>query len=75
MPHSAFELAVLELKAISSEKIQKEKSDWDRALKEAATWLGRASSLCQNSIDMSTRLEIRIAMLQDEVKLKQAQIS
>jgi hypothetical protein len=73
IPTAAFEIAVLELQeANAKEKCTKE--EWKGVLKSAAAWLTKAAALSSNTQDMSTRLEIRIAMLQDEIKTKQSLI-
>jgi len=72
-PLSAFELAVLELQERSATE-SSDKRSWINSLQTASTWLTKASSLCHKSLDMSTRLEFRIAILQEEIKLKRTQL-
>ncbi|KAI0261377.1 hypothetical protein BC834DRAFT_896500 [Gloeopeniophorella convolvens] len=43
---------------------------WARALKDASTLLDSAVSLSGSDVDLSSRLESRIAMLRDEIGLK-----
>ena len=43
---------------------------WSAALKRAEKSLSQASSLSGSEIDLSSRLESRIAMLKDEMALK-----
>lgn len=72
-----FELAVLELKEAEAAELQgleqpsllQEK--WKKALKLAGSYLDRAMSLATNSTDLSSRLDMRVSMLRDEIATKQ----
>jgi len=76
IPTAAFEIAVLELHEANaknaSESLSKEA--WRSILKSASAWLAKAIALSSNSHNMSTRLEIRIATLQDEISQKTASL-
>lgn len=74
VPQSAFELAVLELQEADAQQLS-DKNDWAKPLLSATALLAIATRHLQSTMDMSTRLEMRIAMLSDEIKLKQAQIA
>ena len=43
---------------------------WNKVLKDAAALLDSAMSLSGSEVDLSSRLESRIAMLRDEIALK-----
>ncbi|KAN0127991.1 hypothetical protein V8E53_014168 [Lactarius tabidus] len=43
---------------------------WDKVLKDATALLDSAMSLSGSEVDLSSRLESRIAMLRDEIALK-----
>ncbi|KAJ3717060.1 hypothetical protein C8R42DRAFT_187904 [Lentinula raphanica] len=77
-----FELAVLDLKEVEvEEKKEKEKAAslemsadfkkrWQSALKSARAKLDAAMALAPNSVDLSSRLDSRVAMLRDEISTK-----
>ncbi|KAL6298596.1 hypothetical protein BKA93DRAFT_830556 [Sparassis latifolia] len=75
-----FELAVLELKETEArterdtvtEMMTEEESrkEWARALKVASEHLEAALALATQQVDLSSRLDSRIAMLKDEIGLK-----
>ncbi|KAJ3986595.1 hypothetical protein F5890DRAFT_1502964 [Lentinula detonsa] len=79
-----FELAVLDLKEVEvEEKEEKAKGDsvpselsvdlkkrWQTALKSARAKLDVAMALAPNSVDLSSRLDSRVAMLRDEIGMK-----
>lgn len=47
---------------------------WNRVLKDAAALLDSAMSLSGSDVDLSSRLESRVAMLRDEIGLKREMI-
>ncbi|KIK69622.1 hypothetical protein GYMLUDRAFT_34005 [Collybiopsis luxurians FD-317 M1] len=77
-----FELAVLDLKEVEVEEQQIKtqsasadlsddlKKKWHSALKSARAKLDSAMSLATNSVDLSSRLDSRTAMLRDEIGTK-----
>ncbi|KAJ3763330.1 outer membrane protein Iml2/Tetratricopeptide repeat protein 39 [Lentinula raphanica] len=76
-----FELAVLDLKEVEVEEKEKEnaaslemsadfKKRWQSALKSARAKLDAAMALAPNSVDLSSRLDSRVAMLRDEISTK-----
>lgn len=71
-----FELAVLDLKEVEvEEKMMKGssadmKNKWLSALKSARVKLDAAMVLAPNSVDLSSRLDSRVAMLRDEIGMK-----
>ena len=70
-----FELAVLDLKAQDLRSRAEPGGDvdtdgWARALKGAVEKLDKALSLATQQVDLSSRLDSRIAMLKDEIALK-----
>ncbi|KAI0290645.1 hypothetical protein B0F90DRAFT_1652723 [Multifurca ochricompacta] len=76
-----FELAVLELREAQrsdyedeaeaeAEKDTNSPSRWVKVLKEAGSLLDSAVNLSGSEVDLSSRLESRIAMLRDEIGLK-----
>lgn len=74
---ATFELAVLELKQadvqIGSDLLaldETKKAAWRKVLKSASDRLAEALSLAPQSVDLSSRLDMRVAMLKDEVALK-----
>lgn len=77
---ACFELAVLELKELDA----LEKKDqlggeagkrWDTALKSASSKLEQAMSLSGSQVDLSSRLDSRVAMLRDEIGLKKEMLA
>lgn len=70
---ACFELAVLELREAEAhdDTGAKSKDHWAAAIKKAERRVAQASSLLGSEIDLSSRLEGRIAMLKDEMALKQ----
>lgn len=76
---ATFELAVLDLKELEAAdqeggrdpKVSEEaKQAWKTALNNAGDKLDKALSLSGKEIDLSSRLDTRIAMLRDEIALK-----
>ena len=70
---ACFELAILELRdaeAHNDSTGAKSKEHWAAALKRAEKRVSQASALLGSEIDLSSRLESRIAMLKDEMALK-----
>ncbi|KAI0672830.1 outer membrane protein Iml2/Tetratricopeptide repeat protein 39 [Trametes maxima] len=68
-----FEHAVLDLKemeARSTSGIGVDADDWARVLKGALEKLDKALGLATQQVDLSSRLDSRIAMLKDEIALK-----
>ncbi|KAI0807804.1 hypothetical protein C8Q74DRAFT_1443558 [Fomes fomentarius] len=76
-----FELAVLDLKEFDAKEkaegrettghnINADTEGWARVLKGALEKLDKALSLATQQVDLSSRLDSRIAMLKDEVALK-----
>ncbi|KAI0253518.1 outer membrane protein Iml2/Tetratricopeptide repeat protein 39 [Lactifluus subvellereus] len=73
-----FELAVLELREaqrLEHEDAVAQRSNttrvrWVKVLKEAGTLLDAAMNLSGSEVDLSSRLESRVAMLRDEIALK-----
>ncbi|KAJ4482228.1 hypothetical protein J3R30DRAFT_3457864 [Lentinula aciculospora] len=76
-----FELAVLDLKEVELEEKTKGRSSnsalsadlkkrWELALKSARVKLDAAMALAPNSVDLSSRLDSRVAMLRDEIGMK-----
>lgn len=63
---AAFERVVLNLKEAEKDA----SSDWKKVLKEANEGLDHAISLAPNSVDLSSRLDTRVAMLRDELATK-----
>lgn len=70
---ACFELAVLELREAEAHDTAgaNSREHWALAIKKAEKWVAQASSLLGSEIDLSSRLESRIAMLKDEMVLKQ----
>jgi hypothetical protein len=62
-----FELAVLILR---THEAMGNGASWDPILKEAEATIDRAASLSGSTIDLSSRLDSRIAMLRDEIGTK-----
>lgn len=86
---ASFELGVLELKEAefqdkkSATSVQTEEHAiptsasllmWQDALRVASERLDRASEMSGANVDLSSRLDSRIAMLRDEIALKQAKL-
>ncbi|KAF9269546.1 hypothetical protein L218DRAFT_953162 [Marasmius fiardii PR-910] len=76
-----FELAVLDLKEVDAiERISSNlepsalRSQWLKTLKIANEKLEKALALAPNSVDMSSRLDSRIAMLRDEIETKRGML-
>ena len=78
-----FELAVLDLKEAEHEEAeglaggtleQERKKRWSEVLKGATSKLDIALSLSTNSVDLSSRLDSRIAMLRDEIATKKEMV-
>lgn len=74
---SMFELAVMELKEMDALQKKGELGDaavaakrWETALKAANGKLDQALALSGSAVDLSSRLDSRIAMLRDEIGLK-----
>ncbi|KAM5532321.1 Outer membrane protein Iml2/Tetratricopeptide repeat protein 39 [Ganoderma adspersum] len=71
-----FELAVLDLKEMEASGSVKEGGPtahtdaWERTFKAALEKLDKALSLATQQVDLSSRLDSRIAMLKDEIVLK-----
>ena len=74
-----FELAVLDLKEFDAGQEAKgretsgldaDTEGWMRVLKSALEKLDKALSLATQQVDLSSRLDSRIAMLKDEIALK-----
>lgn len=71
-----FELAVLDLKEMEASGSAKEGGPtahtdaWERTFKAALEKLDKALSLATQQVDLSSRLDSRIAMLKDEIILK-----
>lgn len=73
-----FEHAVLELKEMEARASTNQaaglgatgEKEWTRALKDALEKLDKALSLATQQVDLSSRLDSRIAMLKDEIALK-----
>ncbi|KZV71865.1 hypothetical protein PENSPDRAFT_650290 [Peniophora sp. CONT] len=71
---ACFELACVELheaEAHEDATSAKSREHWGAAIKRAEKRIAQASSLLGSEIDLSSRLESRIAMLKDEMALKQ----
>ncbi|KAH8106957.1 outer membrane protein Iml2/Tetratricopeptide repeat protein 39 [Cristinia sonorae] len=78
---ATFELAVLELKEteakIGSDLLvldEEKKIAWRNVIKSANEKLNEALSLAPQSVDLSSRLDMRVAMLRDEIGLKKEAI-
>ncbi|KAF4608318.1 hypothetical protein EYR40_000662 [Pleurotus pulmonarius] len=76
-----FELAVLDLKELEArEKVDIEedpttlRSAWGTALDNAIVKLDQAYALAPTNVDLSSRLDTRIAMLRDEIGLKREKL-
>jgi len=85
-----FELAVLDLKEVEVEEKKERKDQkgttsssmlstdlkqkWATALKSARAKLDAAMALAPNSVDLSSRLDSRVAMLRDEIGMKATMI-
>ncbi|THH31109.1 hypothetical protein EUX98_g3069 [Antrodiella citrinella] len=74
---ATFELAVLELKEteaqVGSELLvldESKRSAWKKVLKGVDTKLNEVLSLAPQTVDLSSRLDMRVAMLRDEIGLK-----
>ena len=70
-----FELAVLDLKEMEAKSkeaggIDVDMNAWAGALKGAFEKLDKALGLATQQVDLSSRLDSRIAMLKDEIGLK-----
>ena len=72
-----FELAVLDLKEMEVSQAEKGKEGpladtdaWAHVMKDALEKLDKALSLATQQVDLSSRLDSRIAMLKDEIALK-----
>lgn len=76
-----FELAVLDLKEFDAKEkaegrettghsINADTEGWARVLKGALEKLDKALALATQQVDLSSRLDSRIAMLKDEITLK-----
>jgi hypothetical protein len=77
---ACFELAVLELKEMDALEKKGQLGEemgkrWDTALKSAATKLEQAMSLSGAQVDLSSRLDSRVAMLRDEIGLKKEMLA
>ncbi|OCH93858.1 hypothetical protein OBBRIDRAFT_789896 [Obba rivulosa] len=78
-----FELAVLELKEAELRKekgkepmlANEAKEEWTTALKSASETLDKALALATQQVDLSSRLDSRIAMLRDEIALKKEMLA
>ncbi|KAB5595733.1 Mitochondrial outer membrane protein IML2 [Ceratobasidium theobromae] len=64
---SKFELAVLELREVAPGGTR---DRWSAALKAASTHLDQAASRSNAGVDLSSRLDSRIALLRDEIEVK-----
>jgi len=64
---SKFELAVLALREVSAAA---DRDRWSAALKAATTSLDQAAARSNANVDLSSRLDSRIALLRDEIELK-----
>ncbi|TCD67048.1 hypothetical protein EIP91_000610 [Steccherinum ochraceum] len=78
---ATFELTVTELKEaearIGSDLVvldESKKTEWRKVLKVANDRLAEVLSLSGQSIDLSSRLDMRVAMLRDEIALKKDSI-
>ena len=84
---SCYELAVLDLKEADALYGRGSLSDasapplstdareaWKRVLKDASEKLDKAMSLSGQSIDMSSRLDMRVSMLRDELATKREMV-
>ncbi len=76
-----FELAVLDLKELEArEKVDIEedpttlRSAWGTALDNAIVKLDQAYALAPTNVDLSSRLDTRIAMLRGEIGLKREKL-
>ncbi|KIJ59698.1 hypothetical protein HYDPIDRAFT_140301 [Hydnomerulius pinastri MD-312] len=74
-----FELTVLEMKAGEREAAEAEDEEatikiWERVFKVAKEALGQAHALCTREIDLSSRLDSRIMMLREEMKIKRGMV-
>ncbi|KZT19316.1 hypothetical protein NEOLEDRAFT_1142229 [Neolentinus lepideus HHB14362 ss-1] len=73
-----FELAVLDLKELEAEDKkagrESQKEAWKAVLKSASNKLDTAFSLSGKEIDLSSRLDTRIAMLRDEIMAKREMV-
>jgi hypothetical protein len=68
-----FELAVLGLK-VADETAGEDVPEWTKVLREASERLDKALALSGNHIDLSSRLDMRITMLRDEIAVKRETI-
>lgn len=65
---SRWELAVLDLREVSAPGTTRDR--WSTALKAASTHLDQAAGRSNSNVDLSSRLDSRIAMLRDEIEVK-----
>lgn len=69
-----FELAVLDLKVADATVAHADVPAWAKVLREANERLDKALALAGSNIDLSSRLDMRIAMLRDEIAVKREAI-
>jgi hypothetical protein len=67
---AAFERVVLNLHEAESQSKAGTAVDWKKVLDDANKGLDHAISLAPSSVDLSSRLDTRIAMLRDEIATK-----
>ncbi|KAF8604614.1 hypothetical protein BDV93DRAFT_537692 [Ceratobasidium sp. AG-I] len=67
---SKFELAVLDLREVTAAGVGANRDRWSAALKSATTHLDQAAARSNANVDLSSRLDSRIALLRDEIELK-----
>ncbi|KAL1748947.1 hypothetical protein HDZ31DRAFT_59834 [Schizophyllum fasciatum] len=68
---AAFEEAVLELEGVEVAGKGADDNAWPPALQAASAHLDAALAASGSSIDLSSRLDSRVAMLRDEIRLKE----
>lgn len=75
---SMFELAVLDLKEVEAVEMQGNemgqalRDKWQSAIKSAGQHVDKAMALVTNSTDLSSRLDMRVSILRDEIGSKKA---
>lgn len=69
---ATYELAILELKQADHQETDARLSteQWRKVLKSASDRLDQAAALSKSNIDLSSRLDMRISMLRDEISNK-----
>ncbi|KAI5897779.1 uncharacterized protein SCHCODRAFT_02486342 [Schizophyllum commune H4-8] len=68
---SAFEEAVLELETVEIAEKEGKEASWQPALHAASAHLDAALAASGSSVDLSSRLDSRVAMLRDEIRVKE----